>query len=113
MFQLANLVIKYSSLAKSWQEYKDDPTWGWVYTVVNSVYTILGPIIAIVAAAGVVWAIFLGINMARADSQDKRDEAKKRLIALIVGIAILVVLIVFFYWLFPEIMNAFLPAEAL
>lgn len=113
MYQLANLVIKFSSLGAGWRDYEGDSTWGWVYTVVNTVYIILGPILAVVAAAGVIWAIVLGINMARADSQDKRDEAKKRLISLIVGIAIMVVLIVFFYTLFPIIMNSFLPAESL
>lgn len=114
MYQLANLIIKFSSLAKkSWRDYQEDSTWGWVYTIVNTVYTILGPIIAVVAAAGVIWAIVLGINMARADSQDKRDEAKKRLISLIVGIAIMFLLIVFFYTLFPMLMEAFLPKESL
>jgi small-conductance mechanosensitive channel len=115
MYQLANLILRASSFmgAKKWQDYQNDPQWGWVYNIVNAVYTILGPILAIVAAAGVIWAIVLGINMARADSQDKRDEAKKRLISLIVGIVILVVLIVFFYSLFPLIMNSFLPEESL
>lgn len=115
MYQLANLVIKFSSLgAKSWRDYEGDQNWGWVFTIVNAVYTVLGPILAIVAAAGVIWAIVLGINMARADSQDKREEAKKRLISLIVGIAIMFLLIVFFYTLFPIIMNAaFLPQETL
>lgn len=111
MFQLANLIMKGSSfLGAGWTDYKDDKAYGWVYTVVNAVYTILGPILAIVAAAGILWAIVLGVNMARADSQDKRDEAKKRLISLVVGIVIMVVLIVFFYTLFPMIMESFIPA---
>ncbi len=115
MFQLANAIMKMSGgfLGYSWQDFEGDEKWGWVYTVVNSIYTILVPILAIVAAAGVIWAIVLGIQMARADSTEKREESKKRLIGLVVGIVIMVVLIVFFTTLFPVIMEGFLPAEAL
>lgn len=119
MYQLANLFLRASSFmgagGYSWKDYESPShKYHWVYTVVNAIYTILGPILAIVAGAGMIWAIVLGINMARADSQDKRDEAKKRLVSLIVGIAILVVLIVFFYTLFPTIMESFInPEEAI
>ena len=64
--------------------------------IVNTIKGILIPIISIVAAAGLIWAIILGVNMARADSTEKREESKKRLIALIIGIVIMVALIVFF-----------------
>ena len=43
--------------------------------------------------------------MARADSTEKREEAKKRLINVIVGIAITVALILFFNFL-PDILEA-------
>ena len=66
-------------------------------TVSTTVKTILGPILIILGAAGVIWAIVLGVNMARADSTEKREEAKKRLISLIVGIVIMVALIIFFF----------------
>ena len=111
MFQLANAIMKMSGgfLGLKWQDIKGDKKWGWVYEVVNAVYTILVPVLSVVAAAGIVWAIVLGIQMARADSTEKREEAKKRLIGLIVGIAIMVVLIIFFVTLFPMIMESLLP----
>ncbi len=80
--------------------------YGWVKTIINSINTILVPILAIVAAAGIIWAIVLGVNMARADSTDKREESKKRLIFLIIGIVVLVVLIIFFTTLFPLIIKS-------
>ncbi len=80
--------------------------YGWVKTIINSINTILVPILAIVAAAGIIWAIVLGVNMARADSTDKREECKKRLIFLIIGIVVLVVLIIFFTTLFPLIIKS-------
>ncbi len=111
MFQLANSFMKF--LGWTFKDAQgnivtaDDPTWGWVVKITDAVQVILAPILAIVAAAGVIWAIVLGVQMARADSSDKRDEIKKRLIGLVVGIAILVVLIIFFTTLFPLIMDAF------
>ena len=81
---------------------------GWVRQVVEAVQTILVPVLAIVAAAGIVWAIVLGVQMARADSTDKREECKKRLIGLIVGIVVLVVVMLFFLVLFPTIMKSML-----
>ena len=85
-------------------------------TVVETIKAVLVPILGIVGAAGVIWAIVLGINMARADSAEKREESKKRLISLIVGIVIMVALIVFFLVGFEPLIkeftkNAGLPPE--
>lgn len=79
---------------------------GWVRQIVEAIKTILVPLLAIVAAAGIIWAIVLGVQMARADSADKRDDAKKRLICLVIAIVIVIVLIVFFLELFPIIMKS-------
>lgn len=113
MFQLANTIMKLSAgfMGLSWQDLKDTD-WNWCYEIVNAVYTILVPILSIVSAAGIIWAIVLGVQMARADSTDKREEAKKRLVGLIVGIVILVVLIIFFVTLFPMILENLVPEEA-
>lgn len=111
MFQIASMFMRF--MAWTFKDAdgntidENDTTWGWVVKISNAVQTILAPILAVVAAAGVIWAIVLGVQMARADSTDKREEVKKRLIGLVIGIAILVVLIVFFTTLFPLIMEAF------
>ena len=76
-------------------------------TVESVVNTILLPIMGIVGAAGIIWAIVLGINMARADSTEKREEAKKRLIGLVVGIVVLIVLVIFFAAGFVPMLEAF------
>lgn len=116
MFQLANAIMKLRAglplvggIADSWEI--TDPKFQWVKTLVNAIGNILVPILAVVAAAGIVWAIVLGVQMARADSTEKREEAKKRLIGLVVGIAILVVLIIFFTTLFPLIMKQLVLPE--
>lgn len=117
MFQLANMFMRFMGSEDFWKKWygndltadqvkKLDNDFGWIETIYNSIMTILVPILAIVAAAGIIWAIVLGIQMARADSTEKREEAKKRLIGLVVGIAILVVLIIFFTTLFPVILRS-------
>jgi uncharacterized membrane protein YidH (DUF202 family) len=68
----------------------------WVEDITNAIELILGPILIVVGSAGTIYAVVLGVNMARADSTEKREEAKKRLINVIVGIAIIVGLILFF-----------------
>ena len=124
MFQLANVFMRFMGSADFWQKWfggeeLSNPqitwlnnTYGWVETIYSAIMTILVPILAIVAAAGIVWAIVLGVQMARADSTEKREEAKKRLIGLVVGIVILVVLIVFFTTLFPTILKSVMGLSA-
>ena len=77
---------------------------------VAQVYEYLGPILyaimAVVGAAGVIYSIVLGVNLAKAEDQSKRDEAKKRLITTIIAVAVTVVLIIFFNELLPLIVGA-------
>lgn len=75
--------------------------------IVSTVKSIMIPILGIVSAAGMIWAIVLGVNMARADSTEKREEAKKRLIGLIVGIVIMVALILFFIFGLDSLVSIF------
>lgn len=124
MFQLANTIMKlkagFIGGVEFWKNWGYDDAdaeimaekFGWVETVYSTIMTVLVPILAIVAAAGIVWAIVLGVQMARAESTDKREEAKKRLIGLVVGIVILVVLILFFTTLFPVVIKSFITPTA-
>mgnify|MGYP001776231650 FL=1 len=121
MFQIASMFMRFMGSEAFWKKWypnadadkinKLETQFGWVETVYSSIMTILVPILAIVAAAGIVWSIVLGVQMARADSSDKREEVKKRLIGLVVGIAILVVLILFFTTLFPVILQSLITFE--
>ncbi len=60
----------------------------WVDTIVGTVFTILWPLLALVAAAGIIYAIYLGVQLAKAESSDKQDEAKKRIITAIIAMAV-------------------------
>lgn len=65
----------------------------WVDTLCQALSDILVPLLIIVATAGMIYAVVLGVNLARADSSEKQQEAKKRLIYAVVGLVCILVLI--------------------
>ena len=86
--------------------------WSWVWTIVDAIKSVLWPMLIVVCAAGMIYGVILGVNMARADSTDKREEAKKRLINVLIGLAIIVALILFFQLCISVILPALLPDVA-
>ena len=71
----------------------------WLDQLVNSVYTIINPILIVAAVAGLIYSVIVGIKFVKADTKDQREEAKKKLISVIIGIVVTFVLIALFYWL--------------
>ena len=57
------------------------------------------PILVLLAAAGVIYAIVVGIRFVKADDKSARDEAKAKLITVLIGIGVTLVLIALFLWL--------------
>ncbi|MBQ8749400.1 MAG: hypothetical protein IJZ29_02920 [Clostridia bacterium] len=57
----------------------------------------LVPILIVLLSVATIYAVILGVNMARADSGEKREEAKKRLINFLIGAIIIIVLIAIIY----------------
>lgn len=81
----------------------DNPTW--VDALVNAVSEVINPILIIVATAGIIYAIWVGVKFAKAEDKSQRDEAKQKLITVIIGIGVTGVLIALFYWLRWAIEN--------
>ncbi len=71
----------------------------WLNTLTNVATKILNPILIIACLVGVIYAIWIGVTFAKADSADQRKEAKNKLITVIVGIVAAGALIALFYWL--------------
>jgi len=67
--------------------------WAWVGTIIDAINTILYPLLILVGTAGTIYAVILGVNLARADSADKQTEAKKRMINAIIGLVSIIALI--------------------
>ena len=80
----------------------------WVENILSPIFDILGwllPVIMIVLGiAGIVFAIVLGVNYAKAENAEAKDQAKKRLINAVVGILITIVALVL---IFVFIKNAY------
>ena len=62
--------------------------------IVNVLNVILVPFIALLGTAGTIYAIILGVNMAKSDTAEKREIAKKRIIGTVATVIIVIVLIV-------------------
>ena len=92
----------------SWAEYLQEAgeAFSWVETLVNVLSTVLWIALALVGAAGAIYATYVGIKMARADSAEAREENKKRLINIIVSIVVTIALILFFNIFLPAILSA-------
>lgn len=69
----------------------------WVTNLTTSMQSIIDnimwPAIAIILTLGLVYVIILGVNYAKAETSDKKEEAKKRIINAIVGVIIMLALI--------------------
>lgn len=71
----------------------------WVNTLTKAMTNVINPILIIVATAGIIYAVWVGIKFVRAEDKSARDEAKAKLISVIVGIVVTGLLIALFYWL--------------
>ena len=97
------------NVLSSWQDVLDHINkdgkgdWGWLSNILVPMSTVLWVLLILVGAAGSIYAVYVGVKMARAESQEQRDENKKRLI----NIVVVIVLIVFFNTLLPMILDAF------
>ena len=100
LFNLATSVMNFLGspagmvAANAWDKYKDDAKYGWLYSVCEMLNNLLTPILILVGTAGLIYAVVLGVNLARADSADKQQEAKKRLVYAIIGLAVIILLII-------------------
>lgn len=77
----------------------------WLETLVNTLKNIINPILILVALAGVIYAIVVGVKFARADEKGEREEAKKKLITVIIGIVVTGVLIMLFFWIYNALLS--------
>ncbi len=70
-------------------------------TLANEIFKyisyILIPILIVVGAAGIIYSVYLGVNLAKADSADKRQEAKSRMVNAIIGFVCIFVLVLLMY----------------
>ena len=73
--------------------------YGWLNTLVTTVISLINPILIVVAVAGILYSIVVGVKFVKADSKEDRENAKSKLISVIIGIIVTCVLIALFYFL--------------
>ena len=54
---------------------------------------IVGPCLTVLGSIGVIYIIILGVQYAKAESEDKRAECKKRMVNLAIGLVVMIVMI--------------------
>ena len=69
--------------------------------IVQLIYSILGPLLAIVGAAGTIYCVVLGVKYAKAEEPQDREKAKGALKNAIIGFLLIFVLIVALRLLMP------------
>ena len=77
----------------------------WANTIFNALEKFLVPILIILCGVGLIWAVVVGVQMIKADTKDKRDENKARLINIGITIVSVIALIAVFYALKNWIPN--------
>ena len=71
----------------------------WLDVLIQAIYSFIGPILILAATAGIIYAIVVGVKFIKAEDKNARDEAKAKLISVIIGIVVTIVLIALFYLL--------------
>lgn len=77
----------------------------WAITIFEKLEMFLVPFLIILCGVGLVWAVVVGVQMIKADTKDKMEDNKKRLINIGITIIAVIALIAVFYalkaWLAP------------
>ena len=81
----------------------------WLNDVYKTLPGILYAILALIGGAGTVYAIILGVNLAKSESDDKRKTASTRLKNTIIGVVVLLILVLFINLFLPMILQAVYP----
>lgn len=72
------------------------PTWikNIIVPILKVLDQLLIPVIIILGVAGAIYGIVLGVQFSKAETADKRDETKKRLINAVIGVVIMLVALI-------------------
>ncbi len=79
--------------------------YAWLNEVYEILPSILYAILAVVGGAGSVYAIVLGVNLAKSENEEKRKGALFRLRNTLIGVACLLVLVLFINLALPAILK--------
>ena len=74
-------------------QFDETSQWAFLNPILDVLSAALIPILILVGTAGMIYAIVLGVKLARAETTEQRDEAKKRLINAVIALVVMIALI--------------------
>ncbi len=74
-------------------QFAEGSQWAFLNPILEVLGAALIPILILVGTAGMIYAIVLGVKLARAETTEQRDEAKKRLINAVIALVVMIALI--------------------
>ncbi len=97
MINFLNSIVMRFSMLGDWESDLASTDYEFLIPVFKNLERFLVPLLIAVATAGMIYAVYLGVNLIRADETNKREEAKKRLIWAIIGIVVMIAGIALLY----------------
>ena len=94
---LNSIAMNFNMLGAGWEDALRGTEYEWLIEVFNGLTNFLVPLLIATATAGMIYAVYLGVNLIRAEEAGKREEAKKRLIWAVVGIVVIIAGIAILY----------------
>ena len=83
----------------------------WVNVLTGAMIRVINPVLILAATAGIIYAVVVGFKFVKAEDKSQRDEAKQKLITVIIGVVVTAVLIAAFYWLAFALKNGTIRFE--
>lgn len=93
LFKIANFITNHNLLNAEEFDWEAHPELAFLKPIIDAIELLLWPILILVSTAGTIYAVVLGVTMAKAETADKREEAKKRIINAVLALVITIVLI--------------------
>ncbi len=94
MFDLSAMLKFSDAITQNPDQFKG---YEWLGGLLDFIEAAMWPIIIVLLAISAIYAIVLGVNMARAESAEQRDGAKKRIINFLIGAITIIVILVIIY----------------
>ena len=91
----------------------ENSSFTWLKPIATFLDNLLIPFIIIVLIAGAAWVIVLGVGLARAEDTGKAQEAKKKLINVVIALVSIIVLIFLLTFLAANIPDWFAGEQPL
>lgn len=89
---MSNFLTAFSTLLADGGEFAGTP-WAWLDPIINVLKEVLWPILILVGTAGMIFAVILGVKLAKAETAEEREEAKKRIINAVIALVVIIALI--------------------